>query len=119
MFQPAGEIRRVFFVWHMNAIDAGQWLCSHWRMQNTIILLASAAAVFSYVTDFKPTAQSRIVPEGATMEMIWAKGEFTEGPTLGPDNVVYFQTSSTAQCVLIRPRARPQSTVRQVASPMD
>ncbi len=90
MWQPAGEIRRVFFVWHMNAIDEVQWLCSHWRMRNTIILLASAAAVFSYAADFKPTAKNRIVPKGATTEMIWAKGEFTEGPTLGPDNVVYF-----------------------------
>ena len=59
-------------------------------MRSTIILLASAVAIFSYAADFKPTAQNRIVPKGATMEMVWAEGKFTEGPTLGPDNVIYF-----------------------------
>ena len=24
------------------------------------------------------------------MEMAWAEGKFTEGPTLGPDSVIYF-----------------------------
>ena len=114
MCQPVGEIRRVFFVWHMNAIDAVQWLCSHWGMQNTIILLASVAAVFSYAADFKPTAQNRIVPERATTEMIWAKGEFTEGPTLGQGNVIYF--SDIGNRVMRFDPATGKTTVHRAAS---
>ena len=75
---------------HINAVDEAQLLCRHWRMRNTIILLVSAAAIFSDAADFKPTAQNRIVSKGATMEMVWAEGKFTEGPTLGPDSVIYF-----------------------------
>jgi sugar lactone lactonase YvrE/dienelactone hydrolase len=40
--------------------------------------------------EFKPTAQNRFVPKGAKLEMVWAKGKFTEGPTLGPKGVIYF-----------------------------
>lgn len=40
--------------------------------------------------DFKPTAQNEFVPKGAKLEMVWAEGEFTEGPTLGPKGVIYF-----------------------------
>ena len=62
---PAG-----FFMWHMNAADEAQLLCRHWRMRSTIILLASAVAIFSYAAEFKPTAQNRIVPKEAKPEMV-------------------------------------------------
>ena len=114
MCQPAGKNQRVFFVYHMNAIDSAQWLCSHWGMRKTIILLASAAVISSYAADFKPTAQNRIVPKRETPEMIWAKGEFTEGPTLGPDNVIYF--SDIGNRTLCFDPATGKTTVHRPAS---
>ncbi len=40
--------------------------------------------------NFKPTAQNSIIPKDAKVEFLWGEGEFTEGPTLGPDGVIYF-----------------------------
>ena len=40
--------------------------------------------------DFKPAKQSYIVPDGAKVELVWADGKFTEGPTLGPKGVIFF-----------------------------
>jgi gluconolactonase len=40
--------------------------------------------------DFVPTAQGKIVPAGAKLELLWGDGEFTEGPALAPDGSIYF-----------------------------
>jgi gluconolactonase len=40
-------------------------------------------------SDFVPTAQERIVPAGAKLELLWGEGEFTEGPALAPDGSIY------------------------------
>jgi gluconolactonase len=40
--------------------------------------------------DFVPTAQSDYVPADAKLEMLWADGEFTEGPALAPDGSILF-----------------------------
>ena len=40
--------------------------------------------------NFRPTAQNSIIPKDAKVEFLWGEGEFTEGPTLGPDGVIYF-----------------------------
>ncbi len=39
---------------------------------------------------FIPVAQDRIVPAGAGVELLWAMGEFTEGPAAAPDGAVLF-----------------------------
>jgi sugar lactone lactonase YvrE len=39
---------------------------------------------------FKPTAQSKIVPAGAKVELLWNEGEFTEGPTPAADGAILF-----------------------------
>jgi len=40
--------------------------------------------------DFIPTAQDKIVPPGAKPKVVWADGEFTEGPVPTADGVVLF-----------------------------
>jgi gluconolactonase len=40
--------------------------------------------------DFQPTAQGKIVPAGAKLEMLWDQGDFTEGPALAPDGSIFF-----------------------------
>lgn len=51
----------------------------------------TAAAVSTPVADeFRPTAQGRIVPAGAKLEMLWGEGDFTEGPALAPDGSILF-----------------------------
>ena len=39
---------------------------------------------------FKPIVQDTIVPSGSKLELVWAAGQFTEGPTLGPDGAIFF-----------------------------
>ena len=39
---------------------------------------------------FKPQAQDAITPKNIAMDMVWAEGKFTEGPTLGPKGVIFF-----------------------------
>lgn len=40
--------------------------------------------------DFTPTAQDAIVAADAKPELLWAEGEFTEGPALAPDGSIVF-----------------------------
>jgi gluconolactonase len=40
--------------------------------------------------EFLPTAQDKIVPAGAKLEVVWDQGEFTEGPALAPDGSILF-----------------------------
>lgn len=40
--------------------------------------------------EFKPIAQTEYVPEGTKLELLWAEGEFTEGPALAPDGSIIF-----------------------------
>lgn len=39
---------------------------------------------------FNPTSQSQFVPEDSDLEILWAEGEFTEGPAAAPDGSIYF-----------------------------
>ena len=41
-------------------------------------------------SEFAATAQDKIVPAGAKLEMLWGEGEFTEGPALAPDGSIFF-----------------------------
>ena len=40
--------------------------------------------------EFQPTAQEKIVPAGAKLELVWGEGDFTEGPALAPDGSILF-----------------------------
>ena len=46
--------------------------------------------VLSTAAEFEPTTQGSIVPKGSKAELVWAEGKFTEGPTLGPNGIIYF-----------------------------
>lgn len=39
---------------------------------------------------FSPSAQHEFVPADASLEVVWNKGEFTEGPALAPDGAILF-----------------------------
>ncbi len=39
---------------------------------------------------FRPTAQDKIVPPGARVELLWNEGEFTEGPAPAADGAILF-----------------------------
>ena len=39
---------------------------------------------------FQPTAQDKIVPAGAKVELLWNEGEFTEGPAPAADGAILF-----------------------------
>lgn len=49
-----------------------------------------AAAEPIVVGDFRATAQDRIVPEGAKLEVVWNDGDFTEGPVAMRDSTILF-----------------------------
>src|SRR3954471_18649046 len=49
-----------------------------------------ALVPFFAADKFRPTAQERIVPAGAKLEMVWGEGEFTEGPAIAPDGAILF-----------------------------
>jgi gluconolactonase len=55
-----------------------------------LILWAAGCASSAGPGEFSPTAQDRIVPEGAKLEVLWNDGEFTEGPALAPDGSICF-----------------------------
>ena len=61
-------------------------------MRTPLLILSTWCLVILKVqsAEFKPTVQDSIASKGVKMEMVWAEGEFTEGPTLGPKNVIYF-----------------------------
>lgn len=60
------------------------------------ILLVTLYAAITCLTrlgiaaDFNPTAQEAIVGRDAKLELLWAEGEFTEGPALAPDGSIVF-----------------------------
>jgi gluconolactonase len=53
-------------------------------------IVGCASAAPAKNGDFQPVAQERIIPAGARLELLWAEGEFTEGPALAPDGSIYF-----------------------------
>ena len=64
-----------------------------------IALKVNAQTTLPGAGGFLPTAQSRIVPPGAKLELLWADGSFTEGPALAPDNAILFWTSAIRSTV--------------------
>ncbi len=60
--------------------------------------LAFACTLFAAVTvqaqNAKPSGSKKILPQGAVLEEIWNKGEFTEGVAVAPDGGIYFSDIS-------------------------
>ena len=53
-------------------------------------VLAVLAGCASAPAEFTPTAQTRIVPPGSSLELLWNDGDFTEGPARAPDGSIHF-----------------------------
>jgi gluconolactonase len=53
-------------------------------------VLTAATTIVAAPGEFNPTAQDRIVPAGAKLELLWGEGDFTEGPALAPDGSILF-----------------------------
>jgi sugar lactone lactonase YvrE len=47
------------------------------------------------VKKFEPTAQDKIVPAGARLELLYNEGEFTEGPAVDADGAIVFSDIGT------------------------
>ena len=45
---------------------------------------------------FQAAAQEMIVPANSKLELLWAEGEFTEGPALAPDGSIFFSDIGNA-----------------------
>jgi arylsulfatase A len=55
------------------------------------LLMASCTSIRpQHITDLQPLAQTRIVPPGAEIELLWGQGSFTEGPAVAGDSSVLF-----------------------------
>jgi gluconolactonase len=52
--------------------------------------VVSASSLFAGAAEFKPTAQSSIVPADAQLEIVYNDGDFTEGPAAAPDGTILF-----------------------------
>jgi gluconolactonase len=64
-------------------------------MTRALVMLTAALLVFSPLAfvaaaDFVPTAQEDYIPADSRLELLWAEGEFTEGPALAPDGAILF-----------------------------
>jgi gluconolactonase len=78
-----------------------------------VLLAGCASAPPAYeVGVFKPTAQDAIVPAGSTLEIVWAEGEFTEGPAPAPDGSILF-TDIGNRIMKFDPRTRQASVYRE------
>lgn len=53
------------------------------------VLAKLPATVFSGL-ETQPIAQDQIISSDAKFEVVWGEGEFTEGPALGSDGLMYF-----------------------------
>src|SRR5438034_5467788 len=56
-------------------------------MSRFVLLLLALVPLVAFAEDDK---KADLVADGAKLEKLWDKGEFTEGPAYGPDGCVYF-----------------------------
>ena len=56
----------------------------------SIIVTCLLSALTSQAAEFRPTAQHKIVPLDAKVELLWSEGEFTEGPAPAAEGVILF-----------------------------
>ncbi len=60
---------------------------------------------------FQPTAQDKIVPRGAKIELLWNEGEFTEGPAPAADGAILFSDIGN-RIMRYDPRAKTTTVFR-------
>src|SRR5262245_61437461 len=54
------------------------------------VLTAATTAEAPITSEFRASAQDKIVPPGAKLELVWGEGDFTEGPALASDGSILF-----------------------------
>lgn len=64
-----------------------------------------------HASNFNPVAQDSIVPKDARVEFLWGEGAFTEGPTLGPNGVIYFSDIGN-RTLMFDPRTKQTAVFR-------
>jgi gluconolactonase len=65
--------------------------CLLGRVALVLALGGSPRLEFAMAAEFVPQAQDELVPPNAQVEVVWAQGEFTEGPAASPfDHCIYF-----------------------------
>lgn len=62
--------------------------------------------------EFQPAAQEKIVPRGAQLELLWAEGEFTEGPVAAADGAILFSDIGN-RIMRFEPGSREVSVYRE------
>ena len=63
---------------------------------------------------FQPTAQDKIVPRGAKVELLWNEGEFTEGPAPTVDGAILFADIGN-RILRFDPRTKTTTVFRAVS----
>lgn len=76
-----------------------------------ILLIFPTGITTGFGVDFRPLNQDSCVLKDANLEMVWAEGEFTEGPTLGSEGVIYFSDIGD-RTMRFDPRTRKTSVFR-------
>jgi len=62
---------------------------------------------------FKATRQNKIVPSTAKLELLWAEGRFTEGPTAAADGSILFSDVSANRTMKFNPQTGRTSVYRE------
>lgn len=62
--------------------------------------------------DFQPTAQEQIVPRSAQLELLWAEGEFTEGPAPDAEGGIVFSDIGN-RILRFDPRTKKTEVIRE------
>lgn len=62
---------------------------------------------------FQPTRQTEIVPAEAKLELVWAEGLFTEGPTVAPDGTILFSDVRQSKIMRFDPKSDSTTTFRE------
>jgi gluconolactonase len=80
-----------------------------YALLSTIVLVLVSPAAGD---EFRPTAQEKIVPPRAKLELLWGEGEFTEGPVAAADGAILFSDIGN-RILRFDPRARDVTVFRE------
>jgi sugar lactone lactonase YvrE len=89
-----------------------------WSVMLTVVVLGSSCCTLAPIepkepADFKATAQRSILAADARMELLWADGAFTEGPTLDAQGAVLFTDIPNNRIMRFDPKSGETSVWRE------
>lgn len=88
--QAQGEFSLGLFWLRTSQHGISRWPGSRLAIVAPLLLLAFFAGRLVAATEFQPTAQDTIVSPDAKLELLWDRGEFTEGPAADADGAILF-----------------------------